>query len=154
SVVDRVRVVVLIRFCATGYSGDGDWLDWQSQRDLQVGCHERAAWDAVAAEHHRLRELLADSDRGGAGAALTLLACTGDSGAEVLTAIRGAVGSADERDQCTGWLASVVLGQLPPGVAAPVDLTQLSGGGRFGAAVAAIRFAGAAAPPEAVDELC
>src|SRR5215471_2475683 len=69
SVVDRVGVVFLIQFCATGYSGHS--LDWQSQRDLQVGRHERAAWDAVAAEHHRLRELLADSDRGVAGAALT-----------------------------------------------------------------------------------
>lgn len=152
SVADRVSVVFLIQFCAMGYSGDS--LDWQSQRDLQVGRHERAAWDAVVAGHEHLRELLDEPDRGLVGAALTLLAWTGDASAEVLTAIRTAVGSADERGQCAGWLASVVLGQLPPGLAAPVDLTQLSGAGRFGAAVAAIRFAGTAAPPEAVDELC
>jgi len=152
AVMDRGGVVFLVHFCAMGYSGD--WLDWRSQRDLQVGPHERAAWDAVVAEHARLRGLLADSDRGLVGAALTVLAWTGDASTQVLTAIRAAVESADERDQGTGWLASVVLGQLPPGVDAPVDLIQQRGAGRFGAAAAAIRFAGAAAPPEAVDELC
>jgi hypothetical protein len=54
----------------------------------------------------------------------------------------------------TGWLASVVLGLLPPGVAAPQNLTSLGNVARFGAAVAAIRFGGTDAPPSAVDELC
>jgi hypothetical protein len=72
----------------------------------------------------------------------------------VLTAIRQALDSEDDRDQCNGWLSSVVLGQLPPGQAAPTSLNPPGGPGRFGAAVASIRFGGSSTPPEAVDELC
>jgi hypothetical protein len=152
AVADRVGVLFLIQFCAMGYFGDS--LAWEHQRDLQADRYERSSWNAVAAEHERLRELLSDSDRAVVGAALTVLAWTGDASPRVLAAIRAAIESGDCRDQCTGWLASVVLGQLPPGVAAPRNLTRLGEIARFGAAVAAIRFAGAAAPPGAVDELC
>jgi hypothetical protein len=152
SVVGRAGVVFLIGFCATGYWGD--WLDWRTQRRLQTGPYERASWDAVAAEHRRLRDLLADADRSVAAAALTVLAWTGDRSDRVLAAIAAAAGSGDGRDRCTAWLSSVVLGQLPPGLTAPVTLAGLAGPGRFAAAVAALEFGGASAPPEAVDELC
>jgi hypothetical protein len=120
SVVDRAGVVFLIGFCAMGYSGDG--LDWRNQRRVQTGPHERASWDAVVAEHGRLRELLADPDRSAAAAALTVLAWTGDGSDRVLAAIAAAAESGDGRGQCTAWLSAVVLGQLPPGLAAPVSL--------------------------------
>ena len=152
AVPDRAGVIFLIQFCATGNSGD--CLDWRCQRDLQTSPHERASWDAVAAGHERLHGLLADPDRAVAGAALTLLAWTGDASNRVLTAIRQALDSEDDRDQCNGWLSSVVLGQLPPGQAAPTRLNTPGGPGRFGAAVASIRFGGSSTPPEAVDELC
>ena len=151
-VVDRAGVVFLIGFCATGYSGD--WLDWRNQRRAQAGSYERASWDAVVAGHRRLRQLLADPDRSVAAAALTVLAWTGDGSDRVLAAIAAAAESGDGRDQCTAWLSSVVLGRLPPGLAAPVSLAAPAGPGRFGAAVAALQFGGASAPPEAVDELC
>jgi hypothetical protein len=152
SVVDRAGVIFLIDFCAMGYTGD--WLDWRNQRRIQTGPYERASWDAVVAEHGRLRELLADGDRSVAAAALTALAWTGDRSDRVLAAIAEAAESGDGRDQCTAWLSSVVLGQLPPGLAAPVTLAAPTGPGRFGAAIAALEFGNAAAPPEAVDELC
>jgi hypothetical protein len=152
SVVDRAGVVFLIGFCAMGYSGD--WLDWRSQRRRQTGQYERASWDAVVGEHGRLRDLLADTDRSVAAAALTVLAWTGDRSDRVLAAIAAAAEAGDGRDQCTAWLSSVVLGQLPPGLALPVRLAASAGVGRFGAAVAALQFGDASAPLEAVDELC
>jgi hypothetical protein len=112
SVVDRAGVIFLIGFCATGYTGD--WLDWRNQRRIQTGPYKRASWDAVVAEHGRLRELLADADRSVDAAALTVLAWTGDRSDRVLAA---AAESGDGRDQCTAWLSSVVLSQLPPGLA-------------------------------------
>ena len=152
SVVDRAGVVFLAGFCAVGYSRD--WLDWRNQRRVQTGPFERASWDAVVAEHGRLRELLADLDRSVAAAALTVLAWTGDGSDRMLAAIAAAAESDDGRDQCTAWLSSVVLGQLPPGLAVPASLAAPAGPGRFGAAVAALEFGGASAPLEAVDELC
>ena len=152
TVRDRVGVLFLIQFCATGFFFDS--LAWEHQRDLQVGPYERSSWNAVAAEREHLRELLTDSDRAVVGAALTVLAWMGDASPQVLAAIRAAIESGDDRDQCTGWLASVVLCQLPPGVTAPQNLTSLGTVARFGAAVAAIRFAGTDAPSSAVDELC
>ena len=152
AVVDRAGVVFLIGFCAMGYSGD--WLDWRNQRRVQTGPCERASWDAAVAEHGRLRKLLADLDRSVAAAALTVLAWTGDGSGQVLAAIAATAESGDGRDQCTAWLSSVVLGQLPPGLAAPVSLAAPAGPGRFGAAVAALQFGDASAPVEAVDELC
>jgi hypothetical protein len=152
AVQDRAGVVFLIKFCATGIPGSS--LSWEQQRDLDDSDYGRASWNAVAAEHEHLRELLTDPDRVVAGAALAVLAWTGDASPGVLAAIRAAIESGDERDQCTGWLASVVLGQLPPSVAPPRDLASLGKAARFGAAVAALRFAGADAPPGAVDELC
>jgi hypothetical protein len=94
-----------------------------------------------------------DGDRAVAGAALTLLAWTGDADDRVLAAIRSALQSNDERDWCNGWLSSVVLGTLPPGLAAPTSLSGLGGAGRFGAAVASLRFAGRSAPPGAVADI-
>ena len=152
SVVNRADVVFLIGFCAMGYSGD--WLDWRNQRRVQAGPYERASWDAVVAEHRRLQELLADPDRSVVAAALTVLAWTGGGNDRVLAAIAAAAESGDGRDQCTAWLSSVALGQLPPGMAGPVSLADSSEPGRFGAAVAALTFGDASAPPEAVDELC
>jgi hypothetical protein len=152
TVPDRAGVIFLIEFCATGNAGD--YLDWRRQRGRQAGPHERASWDAVVAEHGRLRGLLADSDRAVAGAVLRLLAWTGDQSDLVLTAVRRAVESGDERDQCIGWLSSVVLGRLPPGLPAPVAITGRSPAGRFGAAVAAVQFGGRSTAPDAVDELC
>ena len=138
SVADRAGVVFLIGFCAMGYSGD--WLDWRSQRRRQTGPYERASWDAVVADHGRLRELLADPDRSVAAAALTVLAWTGDHSDRVLAAITVAAESGDGRDQGTGWLSAVVLGRLPPGLPPPVSLAAPTGPGRFGAAVAALVF--------------
>jgi hypothetical protein len=152
SVAGRAGVVFLIGFCAMGYWGD--WLDWRNQRRRQTGPCERASWDAVVAGHGRLRELLADPDRSVAAAALSVLAWTGDHGDRVLAAIAAAADSGDGRDQCTAWLSSVVLGQLPPGLVPPAGLAAAAGPGRFGAAVAALEFGGASAPAEAVDELC
>jgi hypothetical protein len=110
SVVNRAGVVFLIGFCAMGYSRDR--LDWRNQRHVQTGPFERTSWDAVVAEHKRLRVLLADLDRSVA-AAMTVLAWTGDGSDRVLAAIAVGAGSGDGRDQCTAWLSSVVLGQLP-----------------------------------------
>lgn len=152
AVLDRTGVIFLIQFCATGNSGN--CLDWRCQRDLQTTPHEQASWDAVTAGHQRLHGLLTDPDRAVAGAALALLAWTGDASNWVLTAIGQVLDSDDDRDQCNGWLSSAVLGQLPPGQAAPARLNSPSGPGRFGAAVASIRFGGSSTPPEAVDELC
>jgi hypothetical protein len=83
-----------------------------------------------------------------------VLAWTGDGSDRVLAAIAAAAESGGGRDQCTAWLSSVVLGQLPPGLAAPVSLAAPAGPGRFGAAVAALQVGDASAPLEAVDELC
>lgn len=152
AVPDRVGVLFLVQFCATGYLGDH--LDWRRQRSRQRDTDERAAWDAVAGSRDRLRELLADPDRAVAGAAMIVLAWTGDASTPMLHAIESAVASADGRDTCNGWLAAVVLGQLPSGLAAPVSLTGPAGPGRFGAAVASLRFADESARPAAVDELC
>jgi hypothetical protein len=70
----------------------------------------------------------------------------GDGSDRVLAAITAAAESGDGRDQCTGWLSSVVLGRLPPGLAAPVSLAGSAGPGRSGAAVAALQFGAAWAP--------
>jgi hypothetical protein len=151
AVRDRADVIFLIHCCATSIPSFS--LSWEQRRDLRSG-YGLASWNAVAAEHEHLRELLTDSDRAVAGAALTVLAWTGDASPGVLAAIRAAIESGDERDQCTGWLASVVLSRLPPGITPPRDLTSLGRVARFGTAVATLRFAGADAPPSAVDELC
>jgi hypothetical protein len=152
AVRDRVGVIFLLQFCATGNSEK--CLDWHCQHDLQTRPDEQASWDAVVAGHDRLRGLLADPDRAVAGAALSLLAWTGDESNSMLAAIRSALDSDDDRDHCNGWLTSVVLGQLPSGVTAPASLTGPGAPGRFGAAVASLRFGGGSALPEAVDELC
>lgn len=151
-VLDRPGIIFLILFCAVGFTGDD--LDWARQRDLQVAPDERAAWDAVVAEHRRLRLLLADSDPRVAGAALIALSWTGDTDEEVLAFIGEAIQTGGDLDGCNAWLCTVVLGVLPPGVPAPTSLTPHRPVVRFGEAVAALRLAGPHAPAEAVEELC
>jgi hypothetical protein len=150
-VIDRVGVLFLIQFCAIGYSGDQ--LDWRHQRDLQSDEWQQSSWRAVVAEHGRLADLLADSDRSVAAAALTVLAWTGADSDRLWAAIASDLGSDDERDVASAWLASTVLGRLPPSVVAPVDLPRQNGTARFGAAIAALRFGGESASRQAVDEL-
>jgi len=151
-VEDRSGVIFLVQFCALGYSGDV--LDWPRQRDSQIPPEERAAWDAVVAEHPRLRLLLADSDPRVASAALTTLAWTGDDDEEVLAFIGRAIRNGGDLDACTAWLCTAVLGVLPPGVTAPATLSPRRPATRFGEAVAALRLGGSRAPVEAVEELC
>jgi hypothetical protein len=82
------------------------------------------------------------ADRSVAAAGLTVLAWTGDRSDQVLAAIAAAAESGDGRGQWTAWLSSVVLGRLPPGLAAP------DGSERFGTAIAALEFGNVSAPPK------
>jgi HEAT repeat protein len=107
AVPDRAGVISLIQFCATGNLGD--CLDWRCQRDLQASPHEQASWDAVAAGRERLRGLLADPDRAVAGAALALLAWTGDASDRILTAVGQALDSpAHLRDHANAQLRTAI----------------------------------------------
>ena len=69
-------------------------------------------------------------------------------------AIRLAVSSADGRDVCNGWLAAIIAGQAPDGVAAPPGPAAVDPMARFGQAAAALWFSGASAEPQAADEAC
>jgi hypothetical protein len=144
----RTEVLALVTFAAIGFTGEV--LDWQAQRDLQAAGDERAAWDAVAAEQGSLRRLLRDPDPSVRRAALRPLVWTGDRDPEVLDTIERGLRAPTWEDQLAGWIAAVVLGWDPgPALlAAPV-----TGPARFGWAMAALRFAGDACPPDAVDEL-
>lgn len=98
-----------------------------SSSDLQIDEWQQSSWRAVVAEHGRLDELLADSDRSVAAAALTVLAWTEADSVRLWAAIASELNSDDERDVASAWLASTVLGRLPTSVPAPVDLPRQCG---------------------------
>ncbi|HET7490219.1 MAG TPA: hypothetical protein VFJ85_20005 [Acidimicrobiales bacterium] len=148
----RFDILHLIRCAAIGTMGDQ--LDWRVQRAHQVLPEEVASWDAVVAEHSRLIPLLADGDRNVSRAALVVLAWTGCAEHAVLEQIGAGTENTDEVEQCTAWLAAVILGTLPSDLSAP---RGPSGGGplrRFGQSMAALRFRPDDASPACVDELC
>lgn len=153
STAQRERLLFTIWMAATGVVEQHvDWWQQRRQQD-EEGPDAVAAWNAVTACHPALRELLRAPDHGVRFGILRVLASTGDASEPVMDMIRSALNSSDGRDVCDGWLAAVVLGQLPPAVDAlsgPMANDSLA---RFGEAAAALRFAGPAALPEAVDEL-
>jgi hypothetical protein len=153
AVVDRLGVVLLLQHVAIAGGTDG-YLGWEELRDAQDEPYERVSWDAVAAEHDRLRPLLDDEDQAVARATLALLARTGDNGARTMEALGSATRSSDPRDRANAWLCTAVLGRLPVGATAPSPTKERSPLARFGAAVAGLRFGGPGVGPGTVDELC
>lgn len=144
----RTATIELIRFCAMGNLGPA--LDAETQRRHQTGPHEAACWDATVRDHARLEPLLVDADPAVAGAALTLLAWTGDTAPAVLGHVADRTSSSSAEDRLAGHLASTVLGVHPT---TPISSTP-EGIDRFGWAASAIRFLADDCPPSAVDELC
>lgn len=154
----REDLLFTLWMCALGIPEER--LDWRHQRDLQEkeGPEAVAAWNAVTECQPALHGLLSEPGREIVYSALRVLAWTGDASQPVMDAISSAIYSPDSRDICDGWLAAVVLGQLPPDVDAPPGPTARDPLARYGEAAAALRFAGTAAEPTAaeptaVDEL-